>query len=485
MGEREGEAGSSSLAVGGDTPLESIVVHINGDNTVVPVSGNEKKWLEYIVNGESFKNPHEVIRTKIERVPAMLRVVKKNRGCYDPLVVSIGPYHFGNPRLELMQQHKLTMARQYVNGDLRLLEESYQKVRRVAEAAKQCYTDQISVAKFNNEEFSQMMFLDACFLLQFIYYIVREEREALKMKNNMIALIQRDLFLLENQIPFQLLNELSFESKFGDESSKQTMFNKFVTQIRSLPPQSYKNNINNFLSNLAFGGRKGVQDVNVIAGKFESEPAHLLDLIRTNLFDKTVLTQPPPRDCSDWFSYRSAKELNAVGIHFRPSKTNRFTDVAFQSGYLAGFLKLPPIYIDDSTKSMLLNMVAYESSLTGPDDFGVSSYICLMNSLLEHAEDVKELRSKGILLNFLGSDQQVADLFNEIADNLVSHPHAYAVVKDRIEKHYKNRLNIWLAEWLHTHFTSPWTVLAFIAASLALLFTVIQTYQLFLPSKTS
>ncbi|KAJ0080263.1 hypothetical protein Patl1_22891 [Pistacia atlantica] len=477
MGEREGEASSSSLAGGAETPLENIVVLINGDNTAVPVSENEKKWLEYIVTGESFKNQHEVIRTKIERVPAMLREVKENSGCYDPLVVSIGPYHFGNPRLELMQQHKLTMARQYVNGDLKLLEELYQKVRRVAEAAKRCYTDQSSVAKFNNEEFCQMMFLDACFLLQFIYCIVKEEREALKMKSNMRALVKRDLFLLENQIPFQLLNELSFESKFGDENSKQTMLNKFVTQIRSLPPQSYKKNINDILGNLAFGGRKHVQNVNVIAGKFESEPAHLLDLIRTNLFDKAVLTQPPPRGCSDWFSYRSVKELKAVGIHFRPSKTNRFTDVAFQSGYLAGFLKLPQIYIDDSTKSMLLNMVAYESSPNGPDDFGVSSYICLMDSLIDHAEDVMELRRKGILLNFLGSDQQVADLFNEIADNSVSHPHAYAVVKDRIEKHYKSRLKIWLAEWLHTHFTSPWTVLAFIGAILALVLSVIQTYE--------
>ncbi|KAJ0079624.1 hypothetical protein Patl1_22872 [Pistacia atlantica] len=272
MGEREGEAGSSSLAGGGETPLESIVVHINGDNTAVPVSGNEKKWLEYIVNGESFKNPHDVIWTKIERVPAMLRVVKENRGCYDPLVVSIGPYHFGNPRLELMQQHKLTMARQ-----------------------------------------------------------------------------------------------------------------------------------------------KGVQDVKGIAGTFDCQPTHFLDLICTNLFDKTVLTQPPPRDCSDC--------------------TN------------------------------------------GPDDFGVSSDICLMDSLIDHAEDVMELRKKGILLNFLGSDQQVADLFNEIADNLVSHQHAYAVVKDKIEKQYKNRLKIWLAEWLHTHFTSPWTVLAFIGAILALELSVTQTYE--------
>lgn len=133
---------------------------------------------------------------------------------------------------------------------------------------------------------------------------------------------------------------------------------------------------------------------------------------------------------------------------------------------------------------MLLNMVAYECSPNGPDDFGVSSYICLMDSLIDHEEDVKELRSKGIFLNFLGSDQQVADLFNEIADNLVSHPYAYAAVKDGIEKHYKNRLKIWLAEWLHTHFSSPWTVLAFIGAVLALVLTVIQTLELFKPSKS-
>ncbi|KAJ0013665.1 hypothetical protein Pint_20107 [Pistacia integerrima] len=479
MGEREAGC-SSSLAGGGENQLESIVILTNGANPPGPLSENEKMWLESFVNGESFKNQHKVIWPKIERVPAMLREVKDNSGCYDPMVVSIGPYHFGNTRLELMQRYKHTMAVQYVDGDLKLLEELYQKVRCVAEAAKQCYTDQSSVAKFNNEEFSQMMFLDACFLLQFINCIVREKREALKMKNNMIALVQRDLFLLENQIPFQLLNDLSIKSKFGNETTK-TMLNKFVTNIRSLRRQSNKKSVNIFLCNLAFWRREGAQDV--IAGTSDCEPAHLLDLIRTNLFDKTVLTKPPPPGCSDWCSYRSVKELKAVGIHFRPSKTNKFTDVAFQPGYLAK-LELPPVCIDDSTKSMLLNMVAYESSPNGPDDFGVSSYICLMDSLIDHAEDVMELRKKGILLNFLGSDQQVADLFNEIADNLVSHQHAYTVVKDKIEKHYKNRLKIWLAEWLHTHFSSPWTLLAFIGAVLVLVLTVIQTYESVKPSIT-
>ncbi len=42
-----------------------------------------------------------------------------------------------------------------------------------------------------------------------------------------------------------------------------------------------------------------------------------------------------------------------------------------------------------------------------------------MDSLIDLAEDVMVLRSKGILLNFLGSDQEVANLFNAIAKILV------------------------------------------------------------------
>ncbi|KAJ0079961.1 hypothetical protein Patl1_22857 [Pistacia atlantica] len=350
MGEREAGS-SSSLAGGGENQLESIVILINGDNPPGPLSENEKMWLESFVNGESFQNQQEVIRAKIERVPAMLREVKDNGDFYDPLVVSIGPYHSGNTRLELMERHKRTMALQFVDGDLKLLEELYQKVRCVAEAAKKCYTDQSSVAKFNKEEFSQMMFLDACFILRFIYCLAKGEQEALKMKSNMIALVKRDLFLLENQIPFQVVNKLSV--KFGDETEKKAMLNNFFTNIRILPPQSYEKK---FPCNLYFW-KKEEQHAKEKPGTSDDEPAHLLDLVRADLFGKPVWSQKP----TNWFSCRSVKELKEVGIHFRPSKTNKFADVAFQPGYLAK-LELPPIYIDDSTKSMLLNMVAYESS---------------------------------------------------------------------------------------------------------------------------
>jgi hypothetical protein len=145
----------------------------------------------------------------------------------------------------------------------------------------------------------------------------------------------------------------------------------------------------------------------------------------------------------------------------------------FESSFLKGKLTLPPITVDDSTKSLLLNLVAYETCPDAPHDFGVTSYICFMDSLIDHAEDVMVLRSEGILLNFLGSDQEVADLFDAIAKDLVPNPYAYAGVEGRIERHYRNKLKIWMAEWLYTHFSSPWTILAFIAAIFAIALGVV------------
>ncbi|KAJ4706271.1 hypothetical protein OWV82_019944 [Melia azedarach] len=122
----------------------------------------------------------------------------------------------------------------------------------------------------------------------------------------------------------------------------------------------------------------------------------------------------PGGDGSGASSYRSAMELQLVGINFKPSN-------------------------NDSTESSLLNTVAYEACADSPDDFAVTSYICLLDSLIDHAEDVKELRSKGILHSFLGSDEQVADLFNKIANNLVPNADIYRSIRENIESITRTR----------------------------------------------
>uniref|UniRef100_A0A6N2N7X6 EF-hand domain-containing protein n=1 Tax=Salix viminalis TaxID=40686 RepID=A0A6N2N7X6_SALVM len=175
------------------------------------------------------------------------------------------------------------------------------------------------------------------------------------------------------------------------------------------------------------------------------------------------------------YLYYSAKNLKKVGIHFMPSQTSGLMDVKFKSSFLEGALELPSLTIDVSTKPLLLNLVAYETS-AALDQLSVTSYICFMDSLIDDADDVKELRSKGIIVNYHGSDQQVADLFNNMGSSLEPDTSVYSDVKREINKHCKSTSKKWVAEWQQTYFHSPWAFIAFAAAAVGLALTATQAY---------
>ncbi|KAF5176147.1 hypothetical protein FRX31_034263 [Thalictrum thalictroides] len=103
----------------------------------------------------------------------------------------------------------------------------------------------------------------------------------------------------------------------------------------------------------------------------------------------------------------------------------------------------------------------------------VTSYICLMDELINEADDVKELCSEGILYNELGSDQQVADLFNQMPYQLTPYLRIYHHVKINMAKHYAKK---------RIRFLSSWTSIGVTAATLALILTLIQTFFLWISS---
>ena len=115
-------------------------------------------------------------------------------------------------------------------------------------------------------------------------------------------------------------------------------------------------------------------------------------------------------------SYRNVQELRAAGIHVERSKKENscLRDISFTALGCLGFLWLPPITVDDSTRPKFLNLIAYEMCLDFQNDFGITYCISFLDSLIDEANDVKMLRKAGILYNCLGSDEHVAKLFNEI-----------------------------------------------------------------------
>ncbi|KAE8039124.1 hypothetical protein FH972_011566 [Carpinus fangiana] len=79
------------------------------------------------------------------------------------------------------------------------------------------------------------------------------------------------------------------------------------------------------------------------------------------------------------------------------------------------------------------------------NDFGISSYISFLDSLINEPNDVKDLRKARVLFNFLGSDQEVANLFNAIGADLVPNLEADNDVNFQIQKYYENSWMTWMA----------------------------------------
>ena len=131
--------------------------------------------------------------------------------------------------------------------------------------------------------------------------------------------------------------------------------------------------------------------------------------------------------------------------------------------------------MDDSTGPKFFNLIAYEMCPDFENDYGVTSYISFLDSLIDEAKDVIDLRKEGILHNLLGSDEEVALFFNEIGTDLVPNPEIYRDVRSKIQKYHEKKRMTYINEVIHNHFSSPWTVVAFTAALFALILSIAQT----------
>uniref|UniRef100_A0A7N2R7J2 Uncharacterized protein n=1 Tax=Quercus lobata TaxID=97700 RepID=A0A7N2R7J2_QUELO len=136
---------------------------------------------------------------------------------------------------------------------------------------------------------------------------------------------------------------------------------------------------------------------------------------------------------------------------------------------------LPPITVGDSTGPKFFNLIAFEMCPDFDNDFGITSYISFLDSLIDEPKDVIDLRKAGILRNLLGSDEEVALVFNEIGTDLVPNPVIYSDVRVQIQNYIEMKSMTWISQVIHTHFDSPWTIITFLAAFFALGLSVIQT----------
>ncbi|WCJ30234.1 hypothetical protein M5689_011806 [Euphorbia peplus] len=442
---------------------------------------------------------------KIQKVPRLLRGIKykdesKN---YAPMVVSIGPFYHGDEEYMEMEKLKLEYASTYFPG---LSEQMYPTMIKANEVRK-FYSDELILPKFanDNEKFSKMIFLDGCFILYFISSFFTTK--GVEMKPYLRSFVIRDLFLLENQLPYSVLHKLmnlrrGYSKKEEEELTLEKIID-FIENVRRTLNDDKKGICKFICEKFGFNGNRNKKPTNNDS-KNELLPLHLVELFHSHFTKENPTVKNKCHHLVDLFHcqcikrnlssskrdklkdkthrYPSAKELKSVGVHFKKSQSYNFDDVDFKSYFVYGYLTLPPFLVDELSKPLLLNLAAYESCPDTPDPaYQVSSYIVFLNSLIDKPEDVKELRSKGILLNSLGSDQDMVDLFNEISKYLVMDDHAFPKARDGINHWYQDSTKKWITEWLSDHFSSPWTILAFVGATLGLVLAALDTYNSFYP----
>ncbi|KAL5745481.1 hypothetical protein ACOSP7_026627 [Xanthoceras sorbifolium] len=423
------------------------------------------------------KEGQSVLKPKIQKVPFMLRDNTNFNKYFKPRVVSVGPYYHKDTNLKLTEPIKLKLAALFIQEKKVHEKNLYVNIKEQIEILKDCYDDK-ATKDYEDRKLAWMFLVDGCAILQYMDTSVAaaadghdqgnagKKLKELGIKTHHVAFVHQDLFLLDNQLPYQLLQLIMKSTPV--EKKLLASIHKFIFNHIKAPGEMYKNNDKllqeNHVHLLDLLRKTLVQPVgNKKAGLREK----LMNFVTVNLFAKLKRKKKDEY----WHSFRNIEELKAAGVDLEPSETSSVRDVTFSGGTL----KLPPIVVDDSTATKFLNLAAYEMCPDFQNEFEVSSYIFFLDSLIDRAQDVKELRENKILHNALGSDEEVAKLFNEISIDLVPNEEIYYKVKRNIQNHCNNKCLAWLYQFLHDHFQSPWSAIAFIGAVLALASSIIQT----------
>lgn len=128
-----------------------------------------------------------------------------------------------------------------------------------------------------------------------------------------------------------------------------------------------------------------------------------------------------------------------------------------------------------------MNLIAFEQChIDSSND--ITSYIIFMDNLIDSPEDISYLHRRGIIEHSLGSNSEVADMFNQLCQEVVLDTKDIYLSQLLIEVHrcyeqnYSRKLNSLKTTLKHKYLDNPWAYLSFFAAVILLILTFSQTY---------
>ncbi|PUZ61506.1 hypothetical protein GQ55_4G281200 [Panicum hallii var. hallii] len=378
-----------------------------------------------------------MMQARIHRFPRGLRGIGGEDGRYIvPSVVAIGPYHHGLPHLQEMEEVKHAAAHRFCRDAGRPTEEVYERILSLTSDARHFYApDDGAVARLGDAELAAMLFLDGCFLLQ---YMGKSDDEPMFAGCNLSSgqAILKDMMLLENQIPWLVLDALT---EFLPLDVRQ-----FVADVgeKFFPKEKVTGWmwIRRFQMFLTKRRRRCVPAKTESRGQstISYRPAHLLGLLRFSQIQSMPGNERAYQAGSSSLLSSSAVELAQIGVKLSASTATWLGDMSLGKKLVLGELCLSPLFLNDVTACWLVNMAALEARTAWDSDgFVVSSYLSVVAMLMDRKEDVHELRSKGVLRSLFSNTQTLA-FFKGLGQHLRLGGR-YVVVLEQIESYKRNR----------------------------------------------
>ncbi|XP_059434097.1 UPF0481 protein At3g47200-like [Corylus avellana] len=461
-------------------------------------------------------------KCSIYRVPKHMR--KINKEAYTPKLVSIGPFHHCQRRRELraMERQKQIYFEDFFRR--KTLKKSQKDLASIIEAKEEeirhCYSDG---CQLNSKEFINMILLDAIFIIELFLKVSDNDKEETKEENKDDILrmpwlgkgILRDLILLENQLPFFVLEDL-YTSAFSDYQEGQ--------QIKEHKGDNQKNEDTPFLALSRhyfdwYGPQRESIDEEVTTKPIGEEVKHFTDLLRYLLCPPNM-EQYWTRKMERWTSdekrlhlSKKAKKRNSAtqfcatklddaGLKFKvkysrrrllgitfPGCLRRFplfgsscvfaclpcviSSICFPSltcllgcfGFPMHIFKVPQLVIDHDTEAIFRNLMALEQCYY-PSKTYICDYVFLWVGLIHTEKDVDLLVDNKVIANHLGSSAEVAILINKLRYQIVVTTSSYFDhISEKLHEHCEFPLNHFLAtlrkEYFANIFSSTATVFGF------------------------
>ncbi|XP_022773653.1 UPF0481 protein At3g47200-like [Durio zibethinus] len=389
----------------------------------------------------------------IFRTPSILARHKKE--AYSPNCFSFGPFHHDQPNLKVTEKIKLKYLRGLLSrsgNQQAMLRECLDSIKEEERKARDCYAGIIDQNMVEAKNFVEMLVVDGCFIIELFRkdanVVPREDDDPIFSMSCMLQFLHHDLILLENQIPWLVLELLFNKTKASFET-------KSLIELAL-----------NFLAN-TFSSNRPSLNLDLFVGQ---EVKHILDLLRLSLVLPSEVVNND-RQKLEWQPIPSATRLKEAGVKFVRVTVDSILDMKFRNGVL----EIPSLLIQETTETIFRNLISYEQCLPNCKPI-FTSYAKIMDNLIDTTNDMEILCKKDIFDNWL-SPEDATQFFNKLYNDTYVKEFYYSELCVNLNHHCQQWWPKWRSAYVHNYFSKPWAIAAQIYAIIMFILTLWQSFK--------